>query len=78
MAAGLLRQIRANGVTEMVKLHAELSDGLESPRGKKFDFDLGNLNPGESRSVQVLCNAKGAGDWPRSRMPCPHPISRDR
>src|SRR5438445_188416 len=51
-----------DGVTEMVKLHAELSDGLESPRGKKFDFDLGNLNPGESRSVQVLCNAKTAGE----------------
>jgi len=51
-----------DGVTELVKLHAELSDGLESPRGKKFDFELGNLNPGESRSVQVLCNAKSAGE----------------
>jgi uncharacterized repeat protein (TIGR01451 family) len=51
-----------DGMAEMVKLHADLSDGLENPRGKKVDYDLGNLNPGESRSVVVICNAKGAGE----------------
>jgi uncharacterized repeat protein (TIGR01451 family) len=48
--------------TEHVKLHATLSSGLEHARGNKVDFDIGNLLPGETRSVQVICSAKSGGD----------------
>jgi hypothetical protein len=51
-----------DGVAEQVKLHAELADGLEHPKGKKIDFDVGSLNPGESRTVQVVCLAKAGGE----------------
>src|SRR5205085_6786516 len=29
---------------------------------KKIDFEIGNLNPGESRTVQVVCLAKSGGE----------------
>lgn len=48
--------------TERVRLHVALSDGLESPRGNKFDVDLGPLAPGETRSAQVLTSAKAGGE----------------
>ncbi|MFL5342077.1 MAG: CARDB domain-containing protein [Gemmataceae bacterium] len=47
---------------EQVKIHAELSEGLESVRGPKVDFDIGPLGAGETRSVQVLCATKTGGD----------------
>ena len=47
---------------EQVKIHAELTEGLESARGNKIDFDLGMLNAGETRSVQVLCATKTGGE----------------
>lgn len=46
---------------ELVKIHATVSDGLESARGQKIDYDIGNLAPGETRSVQVICAAKTGG-----------------
>lgn len=46
---------------ELVKIHATVSDGLESARGNKIDYDIGNLAPGETRSVQVICAAKTGG-----------------
>src|SRR5262249_39752384 len=51
-----------DAVTERVKVVATLSDGLEHARGKTIEFDVGNLAPRESRCVQVLCNAKMAGE----------------
>src|SRR5205814_1004146 len=51
-----------DGLAERVVLHAQLSEGLEHPRGSKLDFDLGNLSPGESRSVQVVCLSKAPGE----------------
>jgi uncharacterized repeat protein (TIGR01451 family) len=47
---------------EQVKIHAELTEGLVSPRGQKISFDVGNLAPGETRSVQVICEAKAGGE----------------
>jgi uncharacterized repeat protein (TIGR01451 family) len=47
--------------SEHVRLVANLSDGLEHAKGKAVEFDLGNLAPKESRSVQVLCGAKNEG-----------------
>jgi len=46
---------------ELVKIHASVTDGLESARGNKVDYDIGNLAPGETRSVQVICAAKSGG-----------------
>jgi uncharacterized repeat protein (TIGR01451 family) len=48
--------------TELVKIHCELSEGLEHARGNKVDYDLGNLAPGETRSVQVICATKLGGE----------------
>jgi uncharacterized repeat protein (TIGR01451 family) len=50
-----------DAAAEHVKLVANLTDGLEHARGKTIEFDMGNLAPKESRSVQVLCSAKTEG-----------------
>jgi uncharacterized repeat protein (TIGR01451 family) len=50
-----------DGSADQVKIHAALSEGLEHARGNKFDFEIGNLAPGESRSVQVICGTRIGG-----------------
>jgi uncharacterized repeat protein (TIGR01451 family) len=50
-----------DGPAEQVKLHAALSEGLKHPKGNKVDFELGNLNAGETRSVQVICATDQGG-----------------
>lgn len=50
-----------DGTTDMVKVHANLSPGLENARGSKLDFEVGNLAAGESRTVQLLCVGKAGG-----------------
>jgi hypothetical protein len=49
-------------IVEMVKLHADLSDGLEHARGNKLHYEVGNLAPGETRTVQVVCITKTGGE----------------
>jgi uncharacterized repeat protein (TIGR01451 family) len=51
-----------DGPADQVKVHAMLSEGLEHARGNKVDFEVGNLNPGESRSVQLICATKTGGE----------------
>jgi uncharacterized repeat protein (TIGR01451 family) len=50
-----------DGSADQVKIHANLSEGLECPRGNKIDFDIGNLAAGETRTVTVMCIAKKGG-----------------
>jgi len=50
-----------DGSADQVKIHAVLSEGLEHVRGPAIDFDLGSLGAGESRSVQIMCQAKVGG-----------------
>ncbi len=51
-----------DGSADHVKIHAVLSEGLEHPsKGKDVDFDIGTLAPGETRSVQLLCNTRSGG-----------------
>lgn len=50
-----------DGSADQVKIHAVLSEGLEHARGNKIDFDIGNLAPGESRNVTLLCATRGGG-----------------
>jgi uncharacterized repeat protein (TIGR01451 family) len=50
-----------DGPADQVRIHAELSEGLEHVRGKKVDFEIGNLAAGESRSVQLICATKMGG-----------------
>jgi uncharacterized repeat protein (TIGR01451 family) len=50
-----------DGAAEQVRIHAQLSEGLENPRGGKMDFELGNLAAGESRTVTVLCGTRTGG-----------------
>jgi uncharacterized repeat protein (TIGR01451 family) len=50
-----------DGSADQVKIHALLSEGLEHARGNKIDFDIGNLAPGESRNVTLLCATRAGG-----------------
>lgn len=51
-----------DGPAEQVRIHAVLSEGLEHPRGRSVDYEVGNLAPGESRSVQLICGARAGGE----------------
>jgi uncharacterized repeat protein (TIGR01451 family) len=51
-----------DGVAEKVRLHAVLSEGLEHPSGRTIEFDMGNLAPKESRTVQLFCATKAGGE----------------
>jgi uncharacterized repeat protein (TIGR01451 family) len=51
-----------DGVAEKVKIHALLSEGLEHPSGKSIEFDMGNLGPKETRTVQLVCATKAGGE----------------
>ena len=51
-----------DGPAEHVRVVADLSAGLDHPRGSKLDFALGNLGAGESRSVQIVCLSKAGGE----------------
>jgi uncharacterized repeat protein (TIGR01451 family) len=50
-----------DGPAEQVKVQATLSEGLEHARGNRFDFDVGSLAAGETRSVQLICAARAGG-----------------
>lgn len=51
-----------DGSTDHVKIRAALSNGLEPPKGSdKVEFDIGDLAPGETRNVQLLCGTKAGG-----------------
>jgi uncharacterized repeat protein (TIGR01451 family) len=50
-----------DGAADQVKIHANLSEGLECPRGNKMDFDIGSLAAGETRTVTVMCITKKGG-----------------
>jgi uncharacterized repeat protein (TIGR01451 family) len=50
-----------DGAAEQVHIRAHLSEGLEHPRGSKIDFDVGNVGPGESRTVTLLCTTRAGG-----------------
>lgn len=48
------------GIASHVQIEAVVPEGLEHTRGQRLQMDLGNLNPGESRSVRLaLAAAKG-------------------
>jgi len=51
-----------DGAADHVHVKAMLSDGLENARGRELEFDPGNLGPNESRSVEVVCATKSAGE----------------
>ncbi|MFO0865173.1 MAG: hypothetical protein U0744_11070 [Gemmataceae bacterium] len=50
-----------DGATENVKVRAMLPEGLDHPRGRNIELDVGTLAPKESKTVQVQCMARGAG-----------------
>ena len=50
-----------DGSADQVKIRAALSEGLEHTRGRTVEFELGNLGPNESRSVQLVCTTKTGG-----------------
>jgi uncharacterized repeat protein (TIGR01451 family) len=51
-----------DGTADRVKVKAALPEGLEHARGRLVEFDLGNLGPNESRSVQLVCATKTGGE----------------
>jgi uncharacterized repeat protein (TIGR01451 family) len=50
-----------DGSADQVRIRAHLSEGLEHARGNKIDFEIGNLAPGESRNVTLLCATRQGG-----------------
>jgi uncharacterized repeat protein (TIGR01451 family) len=53
-----------DGPAEHVKVQATLPEGLEHPRGRQIDVDLGTLGPQEQRTLQLICTARGTGGQP--------------
>jgi hypothetical protein len=51
-----------DSAAEQVKLHCDLSNGLEHIKGNKIDFDIGTLAEGETRTVQIICGTKAGGE----------------
>jgi len=51
-----------DGTADHVKVKAALPEGLEHARGRVVEFDLGNLGPNETRSVQLVCATKAGGE----------------
>ncbi len=49
------------GIADRVQIEAILPEGLEHSRGQRLLMDLGNLNPGESRSVRLALAATKGG-----------------
>src|SRR5262249_60734228 len=58
-----------DGSADQVKVRAVLPEGVEHARGRALEFDVGNLGPGESRSVQLICATKMAGEMKCGRAP---------
>jgi uncharacterized repeat protein (TIGR01451 family) len=50
-----------DGPADQVKIQATLSEGLEHPKGNRVEVNVGKLNPGETRSIQVICAARAGG-----------------
>lgn len=50
-----------DGVAENVKVRAMLPEGVDHPRGRSFDIEIGSLAPKESKTLQLPCTARGAG-----------------
>lgn len=61
VAVSLAVRNPGDGVAERVKVRATLPTGLDNPRGKTLDFDVGNLAPNETRTLQVPCSAQAGG-----------------
>lgn len=49
-----------DGTAEAVRMKVLLPEGLEHPRGKVVEVDVGNLAPKEIRTMQLGCLANGA------------------
>lgn len=49
------------GIATHVQIEAVVPEGLEHTRGQRLQMDLGNLNPGESRSVRLALAASKGG-----------------
>ncbi|HZZ79260.1 MAG TPA: hypothetical protein VFE62_12130 [Gemmataceae bacterium] len=50
-----------DGVAESVKVKTMLPEGLEHPRGRIVEFDVGSLAPKEIKTMQLTCVARGTG-----------------
>jgi uncharacterized repeat protein (TIGR01451 family) len=49
------------GIAANVQIEAAIPEGLEHARGKRLIMEVGNLNPGESRSVRLALAATRGG-----------------
>jgi uncharacterized repeat protein (TIGR01451 family) len=50
-----------DGSADSVRVRATLSEGLDNARGRKIEFEIGNLGAGESREVVLNCGARSPG-----------------
>jgi uncharacterized repeat protein (TIGR01451 family) len=50
-----------DGEAEAVRAKIVLAEGLEHPRGKVLEVDVGTLAPKETKTMQLTCAVKGGG-----------------
>jgi uncharacterized repeat protein (TIGR01451 family) len=50
-----------DGPTENVVLQVTLSDGLRHEKGKEFTIDVGTVDAGETRNVEIVCAPSAGG-----------------
>ena len=50
-----------DGVADAVKIKIVLPDGIEHGRGKIVDYEVGSLQPKDTKALQLTCLAKGSG-----------------
>lgn len=50
------------GIAQNVKVHVKPSEGLESTRGDRGLIEIGELNPGESRTIRLSFTAIAGGE----------------
>jgi uncharacterized repeat protein (TIGR01451 family) len=50
-----------DAAADKIKIQANLSEGLEHASGKQLEFNVGTLNPGESRGATLVCSPKTGG-----------------
>jgi uncharacterized repeat protein (TIGR01451 family) len=55
-------QNSGDGPAEQVRLQVELPEGIDHARGKVLNYELGNLQAGETRDVQVIGQARVGGN----------------
>ena len=64
----------SNCSADRVKVKTAIPNDLEHARGKTVKFDVGNLAPNETRSIQVVCAPSRAASRNARLLPRPRTV----